>query len=75
MVFFTWRYCESRPKLTAICFQFLQDEQGQDLVEYTLILSFVLFAVIGLAAGYHDSIVGVTATTNSNLSLANGATR
>ena len=60
--------------MIAFCFQFLQDEQGQDLVEYTLILSFVLFAVIGLAAGYTASVAGVTSTTNHNLSLANGAT-
>ena len=53
---------------------FLQDEKGQDLVEYTLVLSFVLFAVVGLATGYHASIAGVTSTTNSNLSLANAAT-
>jgi Flp pilus assembly pilin Flp len=60
--------------MIAYCYQLLRDEQGQDLVEYTLILSFVLFAVIGLAAGYHSSIAGVTSTTNSNLALANGAT-
>ena len=60
--------------MVELCMQFFRDEQGQDLVEYTLILSFVLFAVIGLAAGYHDNIAGVTSTTNSNLSLANGAT-
>ena len=54
--------------------QFLQDENGQDLIEYTLLLSFVLFAVVGLAVGYNASIAGVTSTTNSNLSLANGAT-
>jgi Flp pilus assembly pilin Flp len=60
--------------LIAYCLQFVQDEQGQDLVEYTLILSFVLFAVIGLALGYSSSIAGVTSTTNSNLSLASRAT-
>jgi Flp pilus assembly pilin Flp len=59
--------------MIAFCWQFLQDEQGQDLVEYTLLLSFVIFTVIGLARGYHDSIAGVTSTTNSNLSLASSA--
>jgi Flp pilus assembly pilin Flp len=58
--------------MNAYWFQFFRDEHGQDLVEYTLILSFVLFAVIGLAAGYHDGVAGVTSTTNSNLALANG---
>jgi len=60
--------------LIAFCMRFLQDENGQDLIEYTLLLSFVLFAVVGLAVGYNASIAGVTSTTNSNLSLANGAT-
>jgi Flp pilus assembly pilin Flp len=60
--------------MIAFCLQFIQDEQGQDLVEYTLILSFVLFAVVGLAVGYTNSVAGVTSTTNSNLALANGVT-
>jgi len=51
--------------------QFLRDESGQDLVEYTLLIAFVVFTVVGLAAGYHQSIAGVASTTNSNLSLAN----
>ena len=58
--------------MLAFCLQFLQNEQGQDLVEYTLILSFVLFAVVGLALGYTNSVAGVTSTTNHNLALANG---
>jgi Flp pilus assembly pilin Flp len=60
--------------LIAFCKEFLRDDSGQDLVEYTLLLSFVLFAVVGLAVGYNASIAGVTSTTNQNLSLANGAT-
>jgi len=60
--------------LKAFFIEFLRDDQGQDLVEYTLLLSFVLFAVVGLAVGYNASIAGVTSTTNQNLQLANGAT-
>ncbi len=51
--------------------RFLWDEQGQDLVEYTLLLSFVMFTVIGLAIGFKTSIAGIVTTTNTNLSLAN----
>ncbi|HUA61337.1 MAG TPA: Flp family type IVb pilin [Verrucomicrobiae bacterium] len=60
--------------MKAFFIEFLRDDQGQDLVEYTLLLSFVLFAVVGLAVGYNASIAGVTSTTNQNLQLANGAT-
>jgi Flp pilus assembly pilin Flp len=55
----------------AFDFRFLVDEQGQDLVEYTLILSFLMFTVIGLAIGFTSSIAGITCVTNHNLSLAN----
>jgi Flp pilus assembly pilin Flp len=51
--------------------RFLLDEEGQDLVEYTLILSFLMFTVIGLAIGFKTSIAGITAATSTNLSLAN----
>jgi Flp pilus assembly pilin Flp len=59
--------------MAAFWWQFLLDEQGQDLVEYTLIITFVLFAVVGLAGGYHSSIASVASTTNSNLSFADSA--
>jgi Flp pilus assembly pilin Flp len=57
--------------MQAFDFRFLWDEQGQDLVEYTLILSFILFTVIGLAIGFKSSIAGILSTTNYNLSYAN----
>ena len=47
------------------------DERGQDLVEYTLLLAFVLFVVIGLASGYHGSILGITTVSSSQLAAAN----
>jgi Flp pilus assembly pilin Flp len=46
------------------------EEIGQTLSEYALILAFILFAVVGIAAGYKQSVYGVTAQTNSNLSNA-----
>jgi Flp pilus assembly pilin Flp len=51
--------------------ELLREEQGQDLVEYTLLITFVLFAVAGIFAGYRESVVGITTTTNSNLAAAN----
>lgn len=50
--------------------QFLADEQGQDLVEYSLLLAFIMFTVFGLIKGFTTSIGGVASTTNSNLSAA-----
>jgi len=51
--------------------RFLRDEQGQDLIEYTLILSFLCFTILGLAIGFKTSIAGIVSTTNTDLSLAN----
>jgi Flp pilus assembly pilin Flp len=47
------------------------EEKGQSLVEYTLVVAFIMFTIVGLARGYHASIGGVTSMTNSNLATAN----
>ena len=57
--------------MIALCDGFLRDERGQDLVEYTLLIGFIMFTVIGLATGFRPSIAGITSLTNTNLSLAN----
>ena len=46
-------------------------EDGQDLVEYSLLLAFIMFTMIGLAIGMKDSIIGITSTSNSQISYAN----
>ena len=46
-------------------------EDGQDLIEYTLLLAFVAFTVLGLAAGFSDSIKGIVGVSNSQISAAN----
>jgi hypothetical protein len=51
------------------------EEDGQDLTEYSLLLAFVLIVVVGLFAGYHESIAGVTGVTNRNLAAASAAVR
>jgi len=50
---------------------FWQDEQGQDLIEYTLLLAFVALASAALFLGAGGSIKGIWTTTNSQLSAAN----
>ena len=48
------------------------DEQGQDLIEYTLLMAFVALASAALFLGAGGSIKGIWATTNNQLAQANG---
>jgi Flp pilus assembly pilin Flp len=50
---------------------FWNDEQGQDLIEYTLLMAFVALASAALFLGAGGSIKGIWSVTNSQLSLAN----
>lgn len=53
--------------------RFLADEQGQDLIEYTLLLAFVALASAALFIGAGASVQGIWSTTNSQLVAANTA--
>jgi Flp pilus assembly pilin Flp len=48
-----------------------QEEQGQDLIEYTLLMAFVAVASAVLFIGAGGSIKGIWTTTNSQLTQAN----
>jgi Flp pilus assembly pilin Flp len=50
---------------------FIQDEQGQDLIEYTLLLAFVCLASAALFISAGGSVSGIWSATNSDLALAN----
>jgi Flp pilus assembly pilin Flp len=50
---------------------FFYDEQGQDLIEYTLLLAFVALASAALFIGAGDSVKGIWSITNSQLGAAN----
>jgi Flp pilus assembly pilin Flp len=50
---------------------FLQEDQGQDLIEYTLLMAFVALASAALFLGAGGSIKGIWTTTNNQLSAAN----
>ena len=52
---------------------FLHDDQGQDLIEYTLLMAFVALASAALFIGAGGSISGIWSTTNSQLTAANTA--
>lgn len=50
---------------------FLRDEQGQDIIEYTLLLAFVALASAALFISAGASISGIWSVTSSRLSVAN----
>jgi len=50
---------------------FLFDEQGQDLIEYTLLLAFVCLASAALFISVGGSVGGIWSSANSSLSRAN----
>jgi Flp pilus assembly pilin Flp len=52
---------------------FWNDEQGQDLIEYTLLMAFVALASAALFIGAGKSVQGIWSATNSQLSAANAA--
>jgi len=50
-----------------------KDDQGQDLIEYTLLMAFVALASAALFIGAGGSIQGIWSTTNSQLVAANSS--
>lgn len=50
-----------------------KDEQGQDLIEYSLLLAFVTLAVAGLFLQGGTAISGIWGTTSTHLSAASSA--
>lgn len=50
---------------------FLHDDSGQDLIEYTLLMAFVALASAALFLGAGGSIQGIWQTSNSQLAAAN----
>ena len=47
------------------------DEQGQDLIEYTLLMAFVALASAGLFLGAGGSVKGIWSASNNQLAQAN----
>jgi Flp pilus assembly pilin Flp len=50
--------------------RFCREEQGQDLIEYTLLIAFVALASAALFLGTQGSISAIWTSTNSNLDNA-----
>ena len=51
----------------------LAEDDGQDLIEYTLLMAFVALASAALFTGAGRSIKGIWSTTNSQLVAANAS--
>jgi len=52
---------------------FWNDEQGQDLIEYTLLLAFVALASAALFISAGGSVSGIWAVSSNQLSTANAS--
>ncbi len=52
---------------------FLQDEQGQDLVEYTLLLAFIALAGITVISSIRTSLTSIWGKVNTSMSTADAA--
>jgi Flp pilus assembly pilin Flp len=50
---------------------FWKEEQGQDLIEYTLLMAFVALASAALFLGAGNSIKGIWTNMNTQLATAN----
>ena len=50
---------------------FINDDQGQDLIEYTLLLAFVALASAAVFIGAGTSISGIWTLANNRLANAN----
>jgi len=53
--------------------RFVRDEQGQDLIEYTLLLAFVCLASAALFISAGSSLKGIWSTANGIITNANSA--
>jgi Flp pilus assembly pilin Flp len=59
--------------MTKLVKSLLADEQGQDLVEYTLLLAFVALASAALFIAAGGSISGIWTQANTTIVSANSA--
>ena len=56
------------------CFRSLcEEDDGQDMVEYSLLLAFIALAAVGLLSGIKVQIKGLWSTIGSTLSSTNTA--
>jgi len=57
--------------MTRFVLNLWREEQGQDLIEYTLLLAFMLFCTIAMVGFGGNSIKGIVSTSNSQIAAGN----
>jgi Flp pilus assembly pilin Flp len=55
--------------------KFLSDERGQDLIEYSLLLAFVVLATAAILILNAQSVTGIWVSTNTLILTANNVAR
>lgn len=53
--------------------RFLRDENGQDLIEYTLLMAFIVLASAAVFTSAGNSLTGIWSSTSGQLSAANSS--
>ena len=53
--------------------KFWREEEGQDLIEYSLLIAFLAIASAGALQAMHGSISGIWSTSNTTLASAKTA--
>ena len=56
--------------ITSILKAFWQEEDGQDMVEYALLLAFIALAAVSLLSGVKGSLNTIWTNVNTNLTSA-----
>ena len=53
--------------------RFWMEVEGQDLIEYTLLMTFIVMAVFALIGAGHPAVDNIWTTGNNQLATANSA--
>ncbi len=51
-------------------YRFWTEEEGQDLIEYTLLMTFIAIACMWFVSAGHNSVTGIWTTANNSITTA-----
>jgi Flp pilus assembly pilin Flp len=60
-------YWDRRPPVKRLAIEWIRDDRGQDIVEYTLLVAFVAFASAALFSFSGGSIKGIWCNVNDTI--------